>query len=105
MSPSSASTLSLACDCHAHILGPSATFPYGENRSFTPPDALPADYRKVLDRLGLDWGGTTPDGRLTVEATYCLGLCACAPSAMFDGEPVALLTPQALDDIVREAGR
>ena len=60
---------------------------------------------QMLDRLGLDWGGTTPDGRLTVEAAYCLGLCACAPSAMFDGEPVARLTPQALDDIVREAGR
>jgi formate dehydrogenase subunit gamma len=42
---------------------------------------------------------------LTVEATYCLGLCACAPSAMLDGEPVARLTPQSLDDIVREAGR
>lgn len=61
--------------------------------------------REVLDRLGLEWGDTTPDGRLTVEATYCLGLCACAPSAMLDGEPVARLTPASLQDIVREAGR
>ena len=38
--------------------------------------------RQALDRFGIDWGGTTPDGRLTVEATYCLGLCSCAPSAM-----------------------
>ncbi len=35
--------------------------------------------QRVLDHFDLDWGGTTPDGRLTVEATYCLGLCACAP--------------------------
>lgn len=61
--------------------------------------------REVLDHLGLEWGDTTPDGRLTVEATYCLGLCACAPSAMFDGEPVARLTQASLQDIVREAGR
>ncbi len=61
--------------------------------------------RELLDRLGLEWGDTTPDGRLTVEATYCLGLCACAPSAMLDGEPVARLTPASLQDIVREAGR
>ena len=61
--------------------------------------------REVLDGLGLEWGDTTPDGRLTVEATYCLGLCACAPSAMLDGEPVARLTPASLQDIVREAGR
>ena len=25
--------------------------------------------RQVLDRFGLDWGDTTPDGRVTVEAT------------------------------------
>lgn len=38
----------------------------------------------VLDKLGLDWGGTTPDGRVTVEPVYCLGLCACGPAAMVD---------------------
>jgi formate dehydrogenase subunit gamma len=60
--------------------------------------------RGMLDRLGLDWGGTTPDGRLTVEATYCLGLCACAPSALLDGEPVGRLTSAALDDLARSVG-
>ena len=61
--------------------------------------------RGFLDRLGVEWGDTTPDGRLTVEATYCLGLCACAPSAMLDGEPIARLTPASFDDILRDAGR
>src|SRR6476660_7394471 len=59
----------------------------------------------VLDHFDLDWGGTTPDGRLTVEATYCLGLCACAPSAMLDGEPMARLTPACVDEISREVGQ
>ncbi len=40
----------------------------------------------VLDRLGVDWHGTTPDGAVTVEPVYCLGLCACAPAAMLDGQ-------------------
>ena len=61
--------------------------------------------RAFLDRLGVDWGDTTPDGRLTVEATYCLGLCACAPSAMLDGEPIARLTQASFDDIAREVGQ
>lgn len=61
--------------------------------------------RQVLDRFGVEWGGTTPDGRVTVEATYCLGLCACAPSAMLDGEPMARLTSQSIEDIAREVGR
>ena len=61
--------------------------------------------QKVLDRFDLDWGETTPDGRVTVEAIYCLGLCASAPSALLDGEPMARLTPQSIDDIARQVDR
>lgn len=50
----------------------------------------------VLDRLGLDGPGTTPDGRVTVEAVYCLGLCACGPAAMVDGALKGRATPEAL---------
>jgi formate dehydrogenase subunit gamma len=60
---------------------------------------------KVLRHFGIDWGGTTPDGRLTIEAIYCLGLCASAPSALLDGEPMARLAPASIDEISREVGR
>ncbi|MGO9485946.1 MAG: formate dehydrogenase subunit gamma [Rhodomicrobium sp.] len=53
---------------------------------------------KVL--LGVDFGETTASGRVTLEQTFCLGLCACAPSAMVDGKPVGRLTPQKLDAII-----
>lgn len=43
---------------------------------------------RVRDLLGVDWHGTTPDGRVTLEPVYCLGLCACAPAAMLDGQPI-----------------
>ena len=62
---------------------------------------------EILGRLGLDWGGTTVDGALTVEPTFCLGLCACAPAAMLDDEPLARLTPallaEAASELVKEA--
>jgi len=45
----------------------------------------------LLAREGLAWGATTDDGRLTIEGVYCLGLCACGPAALFDGEPIARL--------------
>ncbi|MBS0519383.1 MAG: formate dehydrogenase subunit gamma [Proteobacteria bacterium] len=60
---------------------------------------------RILRHFGLEWGGTTPDGRLTIEATYCLGLCACAPSAMLDGEPMARLDDTSIASIALEAGR
>lgn len=62
-----------------------------------------ASARRLLDRLGLDWGGTTGDGRLTVEATYCLGLCATAPAAMLDGRVAGRLDAAGLDALEREA--
>lgn len=40
----------------------------------------------VKDRLGIDWGETTADGEWSLEPVFCLGLCACGPSAMIDGE-------------------
>jgi formate dehydrogenase subunit gamma len=51
----------------------------------------------------LDWGGTSPDGALTVEGVYCLGLCACAPAALYDGEPVGRLDDAVLATFSREA--
>lgn len=51
----------------------------------------------VKHELGIDWHGTTPDGRITLEPVFCLGLCACGPAALIDEEPVSGLDPDAFD--------
>lgn len=43
---------------------------------------------KIKAALGIDWHETTPDGRVTLEPVFCLGLCACGPAAMVDGRLV-----------------
>jgi predicted TIM-barrel fold metal-dependent hydrolase len=43
----------LACDCHAHILGPASRFAYSPDRVYTPPDCLLPDYRAMLGTLGV----------------------------------------------------
>ena len=58
---------------------------------------------RLLEKLGLDWHGTTPDGRLTVEPVYCLGLCACAPAAMLDDTLHARLDDTRLSALAEEA--
>lgn len=45
-----------ATDCHAHVCGPQARYPYAASRLYTPEDALPADYRRMLDSLGMERG-------------------------------------------------
>jgi formate dehydrogenase subunit gamma len=47
--------------------------------------------RQLLADLGIDWGGATDDGSISIEAVYCLGLCAVSPAALIDGEPVGRL--------------
>ena len=59
--------------------------------------------KDFLERHKLEWHHTSPDGALTVEAVYCLGLCAHSPSALFDGEPIGLVDAKRLDEIVAEA--
>ncbi len=51
-------------------------------------------------------GDTRADGAVTLEAAYCLGLCAIGPSAMVDGQVHARMTPGAIDALARtlEAG-
>ena len=57
----------------------------------------------LLDRLGIGWGDTSVDGALSVEASYCLGLCACAPAALFDGQPVGRLDASGLARLAQGA--
>jgi len=52
---------------------------------------------EVLARLGLEWGETSADGALTVDAVYCLGLCAVAPAALIDGEPLGKINAERLE--------
>lgn len=59
--------------------------------------------RQILERLDVVWGGSTLDGSVTVEATYCLGLCSCAPSALLDGQPVGRVEPTTFDGLVLKA--
>src|SRR6267154_964623 len=50
--------------------------------------------------LGVATGTTTPDGSVTLEPVYCLGLCATAPSAMIDGRVVGRLDEARLDAVL-----
>jgi len=53
--------------------------------------------------LGIRFGETTANGRVTLEPIYCLGLCATAPSAMLDGRVIGRLDARRLDRLVSEA--
>jgi formate dehydrogenase subunit gamma len=53
-------------------------------------------------RLGVAMGTTAADGSVTLEAVYCLGLCAVAPSAMLDGRVIGRLDQAGLEGLLAE---
>jgi len=57
---------------------------------------------RVKELLGIDFHETTRDGAVTLEPVYCLGLCACSPSAMLDGEVFGRLDDDRIEDIMAE---
>jgi formate dehydrogenase subunit gamma len=58
--------------------------------------------KRVEGQLGVASGNTSADGSVTLEAVYCLGLCACGPAALVDGKVVGRLTEAKLDALIAE---
>lgn len=52
--------------------------------------------------LGVEYGGTSADGLFTLEAAYCLGNCAAAPTVMIDEKLYGRVTPERLDAILAD---
>ncbi len=61
---------------------------------------------KVLDRLkeklGIDVGEITPDGKFSIEATRCIGACGLAPVFTVNNEVYGNATPEMIDKIIEE---
>lgn len=61
----------------------------------------------VAKSLGIEIGGTTGNGAVTLEAVYCLGNCALAPAAMLDGKLMGRCSERTLASVLAagSAGR
>ncbi|HVP68322.1 MAG TPA: NAD(P)H-dependent oxidoreductase subunit E [Anaeromyxobacteraceae bacterium] len=57
-------------------------------------------YEHLKKRLGVENGGTTADGRITLRQVECLGSCATAPAMLVDEEMHERLTVEAVDRIL-----
>jgi [NiFe] hydrogenase diaphorase moiety large subunit len=58
--------------------------------------------RAFEDELGIKFGQTTPDGKISLEYTPCIGLCDQAPAALVNDVPITELSTDAARRIVRD---
>ena len=54
----------------------------------------------LKEKLGVDIGGTTEDGRFTFEVARCIGACGLAPAMMIDGTVYKQVNVNRLDSIL-----
>ena len=52
--------------------------------------------------LGIKPGGTTEDGKFSLELTNCIGACDVAPAMLINSDVHGSLTPDKIADILRQ---
>lgn len=57
-------------------------------------------YGYLSAKLGIGFGGTTPDGRFTLLPISCLGDCHMAPSMMIDNELFSQVSIDQIDEML-----
>lgn len=91
-----------SCDCHTHVFGPAARFPFATDRAYTPSDASIADLRRLHTHLGIDRVvivHPSPygiDNRVSVDAIARIGRDRARGVAVVDPD-IAMADLQALD--------
>jgi formate dehydrogenase subunit gamma len=61
--------------------------------------------RHATSSLGVDFGGTTADGSVTLDEVFCLGNCALGPTITVNGHLRGRVQAAELDRLVRDSAR
>jgi len=54
------------------------------------------------ESLGIEFGQTTADGKITLEPVYCLGNCACSPSMRIGDQVYARVDSARFDQLIAQ---
>ncbi|MGN0586813.1 MAG: NAD(P)H-dependent oxidoreductase subunit E [Oscillospiraceae bacterium] len=57
-------------------------------------------YNKLQEKLGIEGGGCTPDGKFSLEACRCIGACGLAPVLTVNDDVYGRLTPDDVDSVL-----
>ena len=60
---------------------------------------------RLKDRLKIEVGETTKDGKFSIEETRCVGACGLAPVFTVNGEVYGKATVQKLDQVIDELNK
>jgi [NiFe] hydrogenase diaphorase moiety large subunit len=61
--------------------------------------------RQLENELGISFGGTTPDGRFSLEWASCLGMCDQGPALLVNDRVYTKVTPDQVHQIIEDCRR
>jgi NADH-quinone oxidoreductase subunit E len=62
--------------------------------------------RHLKQKLGVDWGETTADGRFTLQQGECFGACGDAPAILHNNKKMLIgMTPEKIDRLIVELSK
>ncbi|MEP9352274.1 amidohydrolase family protein [Xanthobacter sp. KR7-65] len=90
------------CDTHMHVFGPLGRFPLSPTRNYTPREARLADYRKVMDALGIDRAVLVQPSVYGTDNSALMEALASDPARL---RAVVVVPPAILDTDLAELDR
>lgn len=93
-----------SCDCHAHVFGPAARFPYSTPRSYTPPDSPLAEYLAMHDTLGVQRGVLVQPSVYGTDNSAMMDALHAHPERLRGVAVVAPDVPEAELDVLHAGG-
>lgn len=54
----------------------------------------------LKNKLGIDFHETTADGQYSLDAVYCLGMCACSPAIQIDNDIHGRVNKESLEQLL-----
>ncbi len=54
----------------------------------------------LKNKLGIDFHETTADGQYSLDAVYCLGMCACSPAVQIDNDIHGRVSKESLEQLL-----
>lgn len=71
-----------AADCHAHVFGPPAKYPWAANRLYTPPDVSLDDYLAMHDAVGIARGVLVQTGLYGNDNSFIVDAIKAHPNRL-----------------------
>ena len=92
----------IAAKCHVSLEEVYGIVTFYSQFALNPKGEVAKIIERIQEKMHLQPGMTTPDGKVSLEATRCIGACGLAPVLTVNGTVYGRLAPEDVDGILSQ---